>query len=128
MSLWGLEEADCIVVMGSNMAENHPVGFRFVVRAKDRCATIIHVDPRFTRTSALADLYAPIRSGSDIAFLGGIIRHILANDLWFRDYAMNYTNIAEHHRQRLSRHRRTRWRVLRLQRGAGLLQGRYLAI
>jgi len=94
MSLWGLEHSDCIVVMGSNMAENHPVGFRFVVRAKERGATIIHVDPRFTRTSALADLYAPIRSGSDIAFLGGIIRYILANDLWFRDFALNYTNIA----------------------------------
>ena len=94
MSLWDLANSDCIVVMGSNMAENHPVGFRFVLEAKDRGATIIHVDPRFTRTSALADLYAPIRSGSDIAFLGGIIRHILENDLWFRDYALNYTNLA----------------------------------
>ena len=94
MSLWGLEHADCIVIMGSNMAENHPVGFRFVLRAKDRGATIVHVDPRFTRTSALADLYAPIRSGSDIAFLGGIIRHILAHGLWFRAYALNYTNLA----------------------------------
>src|SRR5437868_134117 len=93
MSLWNLANADCILVMGSNMAENHPVGFRFVLEAKDRGATIIHVDPRFTRTSALADIYAPIRSGSDIAFLGGIIRHILENDLWFRDYALNYTNL-----------------------------------
>ena len=94
MALWDLANSDCIVVMGSNMAENHPVGFRFVVEAKDRGATIIHVDPRFTRTSALADIYAPIRSGSDIAFLGGIIRYILANDVWFRDFALNYTNIA----------------------------------
>ena len=93
MSLWDLANADCIVVMGSNMAENHPVGFRFVLEAKDRGATIIHVDPRFTRTSALADIYAPIRSGSDIAFLGGIIRYILENDLWFRDFALNYTNL-----------------------------------
>jgi formate dehydrogenase major subunit len=94
MQLWSLADADCIVIMGSNMAENHPVGFRFVMQAKQRGATIIHVDPRFTRTSALADLYAPIRSGSDIAFLGGIIRYILANDLWFKEWAMAYTNIA----------------------------------
>ena len=60
--------------MGSNMAENHPIAFRFVMQAKERGATVIHVDPRFTRTSALADIYAPIRAGSDIAFLGGLIR------------------------------------------------------
>ncbi|MBV9653754.1 MAG: molybdopterin-dependent oxidoreductase [Acetobacteraceae bacterium] len=94
MSLWELANSDCIVVMGSNMAENHPVGFRFVVQAKDRGATIIHVDPRFTRTSALADIYAPIRSGSDIAFLNGIIRYILVNNAWFRDFVLPYTNIA----------------------------------
>ena len=94
MQLWSLADADCIVIMGSNMAENHPVGFRFVMQAKQRGATIIHVDPRFTRTSAVADIHAPIRSGSDIAFLGGIIRHILANDLWFKEWAMAYTNIA----------------------------------
>ena len=57
--------------MGSNMAENHPIAFRFVMQAKERGATVIHVDPRFTRTSALADIYAPMRAGSDIAFLGG---------------------------------------------------------
>ncbi len=91
---WDLANSDCIVVMGSNMAENHPVAFRFVVQAKEKGATIIHVDPRFTRTSALADIYASIRTGSDIAFLGGIIHYILENDLWFREYALNYTNIA----------------------------------
>ncbi len=94
MALWDLANADVITVMGSNMAENHPVAFRFVTEAKSRGATIIHVDPRFTRTSALADIHAPIRSGTDIAFLGGIIRHILENDLWFRDWVMAYTNIA----------------------------------
>ena len=94
MSLWDLSNADCIVVMGSNMAENHPVAFRFVTEAKQKGATVIHVDPRFTRTSALADIHAPIRSGSDIAFLGGIIRHILENDLWFRDFALPYSNLA----------------------------------
>jgi formate dehydrogenase major subunit len=93
-ALWELSRSDCVVVMGSNMAENHPVGFRFLLQARERGATLIHVDPRFTRTSALCDLYAPIRSGSDIAFLGGIIRHILENDLWFRDYVMAFTNIA----------------------------------
>ena len=91
---WELANSDCILVMGSNMAENHPVAFRFVLQAKARGATVIHVDPRFTRTSALADLHAPIRAGSDIAFLGGLIRHILENDLWFKEYALAYTNIA----------------------------------
>jgi formate dehydrogenase major subunit len=80
--------------MGSNMAENHPIAFRFVMQAKAKGATVIHADPRFTRTSALADIYAPVRAGSDIAFLGGVIRYILENDLWFREYAMDYTNIA----------------------------------
>ena len=94
MALWDLENSDVITIMGSNMAENHPIAFRFVVEAKRRGATVIHVDPRFTRTSALADFHAPIRSGSDIAFLGGIIRHIIENDLWFREWAMAYSNIA----------------------------------
>jgi len=94
MQLWSLAEADCIVIMGSNMAENHPVGFRFVTQAKQRGATIIHVDPRFTRTSALADIYAPIRAGSDIAFLGGIVRYILEHDLWFKEWVLPYTNLA----------------------------------
>ncbi|MBV9538408.1 MAG: molybdopterin-dependent oxidoreductase, partial [Acidisphaera sp.] len=94
MQLWSLAEADCIIVMGSNMAENHPVGFRFVTQARERGATVIHVDPRFTRTSALADIYAPIRPGTDIAFLGGMIRYILEHDLWWREFAMAYTNIA----------------------------------
>ena len=94
MSLWDVENADCVLIMGSNMAENHPVAFRFVVEAKRRGATVIHVDPRFTRTSALADIHAPIRAGSDIAFLGGLIRYLLEGDLWFREWALAYTNIA----------------------------------
>ncbi len=76
------------------MAECHPVAFRWVMEAKNRGATIIHVDPRFTRTSAVADLHVPIRPGSDIAFLGGIVRYILENDRWFRDYVVHYTNAA----------------------------------
>jgi len=76
------------------MAEAHPVGFRWVMKAKERGATIIHVDPRFSRTSALADIWVPMRAGGDIAFLGGIIRHILENNLFFRDYVVHFTNAS----------------------------------
>src|SRR5437588_4965387 len=89
-----LADADCIVVQGSNMAENHPVAFRWVMEAKLKGAKIIHVDPRFTRTSAVADIYAPIRAGTDIAFLGGLIRYMIENNVYFRDYVVNYTNAA----------------------------------
>jgi formate dehydrogenase major subunit len=78
--------------MGSNMAECHPVGFQWVMEAKERGATVIHVDPRFTRTSAMADLHVPIRAGSDIAFLGGVIHHILENGREFREYVQHFTN------------------------------------
>src|SRR5579872_4615933 len=74
------------------MAECHPVGFRWVMKAKERGATVIHVDPRFTRTSAVADLHVPIRAGSDIVFLGGIIRYIIENERYFKEYVVNYTN------------------------------------
>jgi formate dehydrogenase major subunit len=74
------------------MAECHPVGFQWVMEAKRRGATIIHVDPRYTRTSAVADIWVPIRAGSDIAFLGGIVHYILENDRYFRDYVLHYTN------------------------------------
>jgi formate dehydrogenase major subunit len=74
------------------MAECHPVGFQWVMEAKARGAKVIHVDPRFTRTSALADLHVPLRAGSDIAFLGGIVNYVLSNDLYFRDYVVAYTN------------------------------------
>ena len=76
------------------MAEAHPVGFRWVIKAKERGATIIHVDPRFSRTSALADIWVPIRAGSDIAFLGGLIRHVIENNLFFRDYVVHFTNAS----------------------------------
>jgi formate dehydrogenase major subunit len=78
--------------MGSNMAENHPVGFQWVMEARERGAEVIHIDPRFTRTSAMATKYVRIRAGADIAFLGGIVNYILENDRWFRDYVVNYTN------------------------------------
>ena len=76
------------------MAEAHPVGFRWVMKAKERGATIIHVDPRFSRTSALADIWVPIRAGTDIAFLGGLVRHAIEHDLFFRDYVVHYTNAS----------------------------------
>ena len=76
------------------MAECHPVGFQWVMEAKARGATVIHVDPRFTRTSALADLHVPLRAGSDIVFLGAIINYVLAHEKYFRDYVLNYTNAA----------------------------------
>jgi formate dehydrogenase major subunit len=89
-----LENADCILIQGSNFAEAHPVAFRFVMKAKERGATIVHVDPRFTRTSAMADVYAPIRSGTDIVFLGAIVNYVLSNDLYFKEYVAVYTNAA----------------------------------
>lgn len=89
-----LANADCILIQGSSMAEAHPVGFRWVVKAKERGAFVIHVDPRFSRTSALADLWAPIRAGGDLAFLGGLVGHVLENGLYFRDYVIHYTNAS----------------------------------
>src|SRR4051794_31425515 len=76
------------------MAECHPVGFQWVMEAKARGAKVIHVDPRFTRTSALADQHVGIRSGTDIVFLGAIANHILTNELDFRDYVLAYTNAS----------------------------------
>ena len=93
-NLQDLQNADCILIEGSNMAEAHPVGFQWVMEAKRRGAKVIHVDPRFTRTSAVADLHVPIRAGSDIAFLGGLVNHVLSNDLDFREYVVAYTNAA----------------------------------
>ena len=78
--------------MGSTMAENHPVGFQWVMEARERGAQVIHVDPRFTRTSAMAQTWAPIRAGSDIVFLGGMIHYVLENERDFREYVVNYTN------------------------------------
>ena len=84
------------------MAEAHPVGFRWVMKAKERGAQVIHVDPRFSRTSQLADRHVPIRAGTDIAFLGGLIRHVLETGSYFHDYVVSYTNastiVSEHYR------------------------------
>jgi len=89
-----LVNADAILIMGSSMAENHPVGFRWVIKARERGAAVIHVDPRFTRTSAMADMWVPLRAGSDIVFLGALVNHVLTHDLAFRDYIVPFTNAA----------------------------------
>ncbi len=80
--------------MGSNMAEAHPVAYANVVKAKERGAKVIHVDPHYSRTSALVNLYVATRAGSDIVFLGAIIRHLLETKSYFHDYVVNYTNAA----------------------------------
>ena len=89
-----MANADCIIIQGSNMAECHPVGFQWVSEAKARGARVIHIDPRFTRTSAIADTHVPIRAGSDVVLLGALVNHVLSNDLYFRDYVVAYTNAA----------------------------------
>ena len=89
-----LVNADAILIIGSSMAEAHPVGFRWVVKAREQGTLVIHVDPRFSRTSAHADLWAPLRAGSDIAFFGGLINFVLTRDRIMREYVVSYTNAA----------------------------------
>ena len=90
-----LVNSDVVLIMGSNMAENHPVGFQWMIEAKEKHGThVIHVDPRFSRTSAVANTWVPLRAGSDILFLGGLINHILQNELDFREYVVHYTNAS----------------------------------
>lgn len=86
--------SDCILIMGSNAAENHPISFKYVTKAMDNGAKLISVDPRFTRTSARADLYAGLRSGTDVAVLGGMIKYILDNDKFFKEYVLDNTNAS----------------------------------
>jgi formate dehydrogenase major subunit len=94
-ALQDLASADAILIMGSSMAENHPVGFQWVMEAREKNgAKIIHVDPRFTRTSAMADLWLPLRAGSDLVFLGALIRYILEENRFFREYVVRYTNAS----------------------------------
>jgi formate dehydrogenase major subunit len=98
-----IKHADVILINGANPAEAHPVGFQWFMKAKldpargpgsGGGARIIHVDPRFTRTSAVADIHARIRVGTDVAFFGGLIRHVIENDLIQRDYVRDYTNAS----------------------------------
>ena len=92
-NLIDLQNSD-VIMATSNMAENHPVGFQWVMKAKERGATIIHVDPRFTRTSAAADMHVPLRSGTNIVFFGGLIKYAIDHNLYFKDYVVHYTNAS----------------------------------
>jgi len=87
-----IRNSDCILIMGSNAAENHPISFKWVTEAMKRGGKLISVDPRFTRTSSKADFYTALRSGTDIAFLGGMIKYILDNNKYFKEYVAEYTN------------------------------------
>jgi len=89
-----IKNADVILIIGANPAENHPVSFYWIAKAKENGATIVHIDPRYTRTSAQADIYISIRSGTDIAFLGGLIKYIIDNNLSNVEYVKNHTNAA----------------------------------
>ena len=89
-----LSNADAILIMGSSMAENHPVGFQWVMEAREKGAKVIHVDPRYTRTSAMADIWVPLRAGTDIIFLGALIRYVFDHNREFREYVVHYTNAS----------------------------------
>lgn len=88
------KNADAFLIMGSNAAEHHPISFKWVLRAKDKGAVVIHVDPKFSRTSARSSFHVPLRSGTDIAFLGGMIKYIIDTNSYFKDYVVEYTNAA----------------------------------
>ncbi|HEY5276306.1 MAG TPA: molybdopterin-dependent oxidoreductase, partial [Coriobacteriia bacterium] len=90
-----IKNADVILAMGGNPAENHPCGFKWYIEAKKtRGAKLVVVDPRFTRTAAVADLYAPVRAGSDIAFLLGVIRYAIETKRFHEDYVKLHTNAS----------------------------------
>ncbi len=89
-----IRNSDCILIMGSNAASNHPISFKWITEAMKRGGKLISVDPRFTQTSAKADFYTALRSGTDIAFLGGMIKYILDNNKYFKEYVSEYTNAA----------------------------------
>jgi len=90
-----IKNTDCALIMGSNAAEHHPICFKWVLKAKEeRGAKIVHVDPKFSRTSARSDFHVPLRSGTDIAFLGGMIKYIIENNKYFKEYVAEYTNAS----------------------------------
>jgi len=90
-----IKNTDCALIMGSNAAEHHPVCFKWVLKAREeRGAKIVHVDPKFSRTSARSDFHVPLRSGTDISFLGGMIKYIIENDKYFKEYVTEYTNAS----------------------------------
>jgi len=87
-----LANSDCLMIIGCNPAENHPIGFKWITKAQEKGAQLIVVDPRFTRSAARADLYVRLRPGTDVALMGGLINYILENNLFHKDYVVNYTN------------------------------------
>ena len=90
-----IKNANVVVVMGGNAAEAHPCGFKWVIEAKiENGAKLVVIDPRFTRTASVADVYAPIRPGTDIAFLSGLIRYLLEKDQIQHEYVRAYTNAS----------------------------------
>ena len=89
-----LKNSDCVFVIGANPAENHPASMKWITQAQDNGAKLIVVDPRFTRTAARADIFAVLRPGTDIAFLGGIINYVLEHELYHHDYVRHYTDAA----------------------------------
>ena len=89
-----IKNSDAVLIIGSNAAEHHPVSFKWIMKAKDNGAVLMHVDPKFSRTSARCDFHVPLRSGTDIAFLGGMVNHILEHDLYHKEYVRHYTNAA----------------------------------
>src|SRR5215468_4924510 len=90
-----IKNADVVLIMGGNAAEAHPCGFKWVTEAKaHNKARLVVVDPRFTRSAAMADFYAPLRAGSDIAFLGGVINYLFTHDKIQHEYVKAYTNAS----------------------------------
>ncbi len=98
-----IKNADVILINGANPAEAHPVGFQWFVKAKldptkgpgsGGGAKMIHADPRFTRTSAVSDMYLRIRTGTDVAYFGGLINYVIRNNLYHEEYVRNYTNAS----------------------------------
>ena len=89
-----LKNSDCILAIGCNPAENHPISFKWIEAAKEKGAQMITVDPRFTRTASMSDIYAPLRPGTDIAFLGGMIHFALTNNMIHEEYVREYTNAS----------------------------------
>ncbi len=89
-----IKNSDCILIIGSNAAENHPISFKWVTKAMEEGAKLIVVDPRFTRSASQADIYAMLRSGTDIAFIGGMINYVLQNNLYHKEYITEYTNAS----------------------------------
>ena len=89
-----IKNTDAVLIIGSNAAEHHPVAFKWIMRAKDKGAVLMHVDPKFSRTSARCDFHVPLRSGTDIAFLGGMVNYIIQSESYLKDYVLNYTNAS----------------------------------